>query len=485
MQIGSPHPATLGWPSFGTVARAPSPAQPTNHRSHAPPGALTRSGRPDSPPPAHPHGSRGGTTPHRETLLVIPHRDPPTGGANTVTLEKRKGLRSVQIINNKTELAPLDAVRPHPRNPRQGDTGAIHESIQANGFYGAIIAQKSTGFILAGNHRWQAAQQAGATEVPVTWVDVDDDHALRILLADNRTNDLASYDDNALAELLQDIHEAHGNLMGTGYDGDDLDQLLADLGETPDAGPAPEAQIDRAEELREKWGTALGQLWVIGRHRLLCGDSTNPENVSRLLDGGTPDLALHDPPYGIAIVESGLGDGRRHGNAVAPRGKFTPIANDAAPFDPTHLLGVGRTIVLWGANHYADKLPPSAAWIVWDKRVDLPSNGFSDCELAWVSKGGSARIVRHTWNGMIRDSERGEARLHPTQKPVQVQAEVIRHLTDAGASVADFYLGSGTTLLAAEQTQRIGYGLELEPKYVAVTLERLADAGLTPELADD
>lgn len=135
----------------------------------------------------------------------------------------------MRVINHSLETAPLDAVKPHPRNPRQGNIGAIHQSIDANGFYGVIIAQKSTGHILAGNHRWQAARTAGATEIPVQWVDVDDDHALRILLADNRTNDLASYDDTALAELLTELAEI-GDLEGTGYDGDDLDTLLADLG---------------------------------------------------------------------------------------------------------------------------------------------------------------------------------------------------------------------------------------------------------------
>ena len=135
----------------------------------------------------------------------------------------------MQIINQTTETVAIDAVRPHPSNPRQGDIGAIHQSIDANGFYGAVIAQKATGHILAGNHRWQAARQAGATEVPVTWVDVDDDHALRILLADNRTNDLASYDDSALADVLKELQESTGTLAGTGYDGDDLDDLLAEL----------------------------------------------------------------------------------------------------------------------------------------------------------------------------------------------------------------------------------------------------------------
>ena len=135
----------------------------------------------------------------------------------------------MRTLNQTTETVPIDALKAHPRNPRQGDIGAIHESIQVNGFYGFVIAQRSTGYILAGNHRWKAAQQAGAKTIPVTWIDVEDDHALRILLADNRTNDLATYDDNALAQLLQDLQNTTGSLAGTGYDGDDLDDLLKDL----------------------------------------------------------------------------------------------------------------------------------------------------------------------------------------------------------------------------------------------------------------
>ena len=116
----------------------------------------------------------------------------------------------------------------HPDNPRQGDIGAIAVSIEQNGWYGTVVAQKSTGHVLAGNHRLQAAQQLGLKEVPVYWVDVDDTTAKKILLADNRTNDLAIYNDDTLSELLTDLSST-GDLLGTGYDGDDVDQLLADL----------------------------------------------------------------------------------------------------------------------------------------------------------------------------------------------------------------------------------------------------------------
>lgn len=127
---------------------------------------------------------------------------------------------------------PISELTPHPRNPRQGDVGAIHESIEANGWYGALVVQKSTQFILAGNHRTIAAAQAGGDAVPVLELDCDDDTALRILLADNRTNDLATYDDPLLLETLETLARVNG-LRGTGYDGDDIDDLRKILNDAP------------------------------------------------------------------------------------------------------------------------------------------------------------------------------------------------------------------------------------------------------------
>jgi len=152
----------------------------------------------------------------------------------------------VKIIASETKTEAIDAVRPHPRNPREGDVGAIHQSIEVNGFYGSIIAQKSTGHILAGNHRWQAAMQQGATEIPVTWIDVDNDHALRILLADNRTNDVASYNDDELANILEQLQLETGTLAGTGYDGDALDEMLHDL--NPTFNPVDESEQPRLDK---------------------------------------------------------------------------------------------------------------------------------------------------------------------------------------------------------------------------------------------
>ncbi|HRJ96861.1 MAG TPA: ParB N-terminal domain-containing protein [Fimbriimonadaceae bacterium] len=121
------------------------------------------------------------------------------------------------------EVVPLDAVKPHPSNPRRGNIEAIKASMDAVGVYGAIVVQRSTGFILAGNHRWKAAQAAGHETIPVIFVDCDDERAKKIMLADNRIPDTSSYDDQALLDLLESLD---GDLEGTGYDDFDVDDLL-------------------------------------------------------------------------------------------------------------------------------------------------------------------------------------------------------------------------------------------------------------------
>lgn len=159
-----------------------------------------------------------------------------------------KPTPAAHVIDQSVELVPVDHVKAHPRNPRRGDLDAISDSIATNGFYGAVVAQRSTGFILAGNHRYLAAKEAGLGDIPVMWVDVDDDLAVRILLADNRTNDLAHYDDAALVELLQSLPE----LTGTGYDPAALDQLLRDLA-TPLRTPRRHRQATRCRS--GEWAT--------------------------------------------------------------------------------------------------------------------------------------------------------------------------------------------------------------------------------------
>jgi ParB-like chromosome segregation protein Spo0J len=137
------------------------------------------------------------------------------------------GEMYAKIKQRYAEVA-LGDIQAHPKNPNQGDIGAIATSIEENGFYGAIVVQESTGHILAGNHRWQAAKIAGLDRVPVTFVDVSDRLATKIMLADNRTAELATRDGEALTALLTEL-AYDDDLLGTGYDGDDLDEMLKAL----------------------------------------------------------------------------------------------------------------------------------------------------------------------------------------------------------------------------------------------------------------
>lgn len=130
-----------------------------------------------------------------------------------------------QPASTLIEYVEVGKLTPHPRNARQGDIGAIITSIQKNGWFGTIVAQRSTGHILAGNHRFQAAVQMGMTHLPVFWVECDDDRALAILVADNRLSDLGTYDNDALLDILSDVNDAK-MLLETGYDEDDLRRLL-------------------------------------------------------------------------------------------------------------------------------------------------------------------------------------------------------------------------------------------------------------------
>lgn len=146
------------------------------------------------------------------------------------------------------ELVSVDQLTPHPENPRIGDVDVLAGSIQENGFYGAVVVQKSTGYVLAGNHRLKAARNRGIESIPVAWVDVDDDRARRILLADNRTGDLGTYDDDQLADLLKTLADTEASLRGTGYTPEDLDNLLALLDEQWDTEHTGRADEDPGDD---------------------------------------------------------------------------------------------------------------------------------------------------------------------------------------------------------------------------------------------
>ena len=182
------------------------------------------------------------------------------------------------------------------------------------------------------------------------------------------------------------------------------------------------------------------------------------------------DAVITDPPYGIGYSH-GVGGGK-----LARSTKFDshPIIGDNKPFDPSPWLGFQK-VVLFGANHFANRLPDSPFWLIWDKRDGVCSNDQADVEMAWVKGKGQARIIRHLWNGMLKASERGDERVHPTQKPVAVMEWSIKTV-GADGTILDPFMGSGTTGVACMNLGRKFIGIEIEPKYFEIACERIAQA---------
>lgn len=367
------------------------------------------------------------------------------------------------------EMVSVDRLEIHPDNPRQGDIGAIASSISENGFYGTLVAQKSTRRILAGNHRLQAAIASGIQEVPVYWVDVNDVEARRILLADNRTADLATYDDNILADLLKDMAVMDGGLLGTGYDGDDLDDLLADL----DDGFALNDQPEDIEP-PENPVTQPGDIILMGSHRLVCGDSFNTDIMDLAIGDNKIGCVLTDPPYGINLDADYSQDGNAGGR------KYKQVHGDDKPFDAGPFMSRFQNVkeqFWWGADYYRSTIPDpelDGAWLVWDKRVEenLDSVIGSAFELCWSRQKHKRTILRYSWTNYNSHINEGLERNHPTEKPIAMLIDIIQRWTPNDTHIIDPFAGSGTTLIAAERTGRTCSAIEIDPGYCDVIIQR-------------
>ncbi len=256
---------------------------------------------------------------------------------------------------------------------------------------------------------------------------------------------------------------------------------LAGVFDSPELPDAPDAQVDKAEELQQKWNVALGDLFVAGEHRLICGDCTDGATVERLMDGDRADLLFEDPPYGVKR-DKGFGGADGFGGGIGKpiaRRQYSDDWDSDRPqktvFD-LHLAHADKAII-FGGNFLADILPRSTHWIVWDKLNTMPT--FGDCELAWTNLDRkSVKKITFEYNGLIGKEKN---RYHPTQKPLGLYAEILTEYTKPGQIIIDFFTGSGTTLVACEQLGRRGRGVEIEPKYVSVCLERLSAMGLEPQ----
>ena len=186
---------------------------------------------------------------------------------------------------------------------------------------------------------------------------------------------------------------------------------------------------------------------------------------------GKVDAVVTDSPYGIGFSHGGGGGKLAKSTTL----DHMPIIGDDKPFDPAPLLALGTPAILWGGNHFADRLTPSPSWLSWDKRCADYSNDQADCEMAWTNIGGPARMFRHVWNGMLRGPESKTPRVHPTQKPIALMEWCLGFLPNA-ATILDPFMGSGTTGVACVNLGRKFIGIELDPDYFDICVKRITDA---------
>ncbi len=203
--------------------------------------------------------------------------------------------------------------------------------------------------------------------------------------------------------------------------------------------------------------------------RLILGDCLE---VMKTLPEKSVDAVITDPPYGIAHPCDFHSRGR---GRLARCNNYPNIVGDNKPFDPSGILALDVPTILWGANHYADKLPPSGGWLVWDKgRPDDLDQ--STCELAWTNCVKGVRRIQYLWNGMMRSGEHGE-NYHPTQKPVALMVWILNLRWVRGLrTILDPFMGSGTTGVACVQTGRDFIGIEIDPGYFAIAERRVKEA---------
>lgn len=426
--------------------------------------------------------------------------------------EWRNRIVGYDVVEADQLLANPANWRIHPKAQQDALTGVLDDV----GWVQEIIVNKTTGHVVDGHMRVEVAITRGES-VPVKYVELSEEEELLILATIDPISAMAATDAAQLESLLQSVNS----------DSAAVQAMLAQLAEDNGLDYEPEvvedagAQIDRAEELLQVWKVERGQLWVIpsksgrGEHRLLCGDSTNADDVARVMAGERADMVFTDPPYNVTdndwdkFEQSEFVEFLK---AIAASLKEIASKNCSLYICLNWRFVANLKIIL-------DEYFTIRNWIIWfhssrgadfnfytpshqDILFYVNSDDYYFNPDAILEEYSQSSIDRDKYNKkqyvLDRDGKaptdvwqfptvRGnshENEPHPTQKPVELVVKAVLASSKPANQVYDPFLGSGTTLVACEQTGRLGRGLELEPKYCAVILQRMQDMGLTPKLAE-
>ena len=361
------------------------------------------------------------------------------------------------------KLINIQEVKPNKNNPRLIKDYKFKKLVKSIKEFPEMlklrpIVVNSDMVVLGGNMRLKACKEAGLKEV---WILKADE------LTEQQQREFIVKDNVGFGEWDWDI-------LGNEWNTQQLEDWGLDLMpfEEEEVLEAKEDDFDEAPPEQSK--TVLGDLYEIGEHRLLCGDSTDSDTVAKIMNGEKADMVFTDPPYGISVVKN---DKVGADFGVAKKGKYSEvIADDTTEtakdfYDTCISLGMNKFII-WGGNYFTDFLPSSDGWLIWNKRAGTDiRNTFADGEMAWCSFHTPVRIYDQLWNGMIREGEKSK-RVHPTQKPIRMLSEIIQdHIK--GLNIFDGFLGSGSTMVASHQLKRKCFGIELDPKYCDVIIKRM------------
>lgn len=380
------------------------------------------------------------------------------------------------------KVLPVSILKPAAYNPRKklkpGDAEyeKIKNSITEFGFADPLVVNKDM-TIIGGHQRLSVAMALGYTEVPCAVVDVDKVREKALNIALNKIT--GAWDENALADLLQDIQNSDFDLGKTGFDPPEIDQLFNKVYDQK----VKEDDFDVDAELQKPAFSKDGDLWFLGKHRVICGDSTKPEIYEKLMDGQKANMVLTDPPYGVDVEETA----GKIQNDNLPDDKFYDFLLSAFKCMHENLADDG-SIYVWHADTkglifrkaFQDAGFYLSGCCIWKKNSLVLGRSpyqwiHEPCLYGWKQKG------RHEWY-----SDRKQVTVweydkpksspdHPTMKPIQLMAYPIKNSTMTNGIVLDSFLGSGSTLIACAETNRVCRGIELDPKFVDCIVRRYAE----------
>jgi site-specific DNA-methyltransferase (adenine-specific) len=377
------------------------------------------------------------------------------------------------------KVLPISVLKPAEYNPRKklkpGDKEykKIKDSIEEFGFADPLVINADM-TIIGGHQRLNVAIDLGYTEVPCAVVDVDKTREKALNIALNKIT--GEWDEQMLADLLTDLKEADYDLDYTGFEAPEVEQLFSNIYDKK----VKEDDFDVDKELQQPCFSQLGDLWLLGKHRVICGDSTGEEIYTRLMDGQLANLVLTDPPYNVDVEETAgkimndnMGDQEFYNFLLsAYRCMHANLADDGSIYVwHADTEGINFRTAFKDAGFYL------SGCCIWVKNSLVLGRSpyqwrHEPCLFGWKQKG------KHQWYGDRKQTTVWEydkprsSKDHPTMKPVQLMSYPIKNSTMTNGVVLDPFLGSGSTLIACCETDRVCRGIELDPKFVDCIVKR-------------